>query len=196
MKHLISVILAAMAILAGIAAIVYANHLKLAVFLWVSCGLLGLLAIVVGIIEGIAKPHIVIAGYGRVNGQIDGILIENDGEPAYNVLPPSPVLLGSAKVVFDDPIIKRLTKEQGRRCFEVSVVDSIGHVVNKLPVNMALYGVDELSFEFRYADGRNPMIRRYTTRGKLKLNAKDSAGRGISAIFAGQSINWLFLRRD
>jgi hypothetical protein len=197
MKHLISVILAIMAVLAGVAAIVYGAHVRLAIFLWVDCGLLAALAIVVGIIESIPKPHIVVTGYGRLGtGRIDGLLIENDGEPAYNLLPPDPVQLGTARVVFDDPGITRLRKEDGPRCFPLSIETSLGKssAVNSLESQMILSGVPEILVRFRYADGKNPMRRRYTTEGKLVKNVNTPGG--ISGVFVKQKINWLSLQRD
>lgn len=195
MKYLIPVILAIMALLAGIAAIVYSVHVGFAILLWAVCGVLAFLAITVGVIESIPKPHIVVTGYGRLaGGQVDGLLIENDGEPAYNVLPPNPVQLGSAKVVFENPGITRLTRTDGPRCFPLSIETSLGSAVNALFNDMVLRGIPEFVVQFKYADGKNPTRRRYTTVGKIERNVNVFGG--ICGVFVKQKIRWLPWGRD
>lgn len=196
MKHLIPVVLALMAIIAGTAATsLLRGHAIVAICLYASCGVLTILAIGFSIYESLPQPHIVVTGYGRLaGGQIDGLLIENDGEPAYNLLPPDPVQLGSAKVTFEDPAITRLTKDDGKRCFPVWVETSLGSSsAGALFNQMVLNEIPEFVVKFRYADGKSPMCRRYTTVGMIERNV--TVHGGLSGIFVKQKIRWLSLRQ-
>lgn len=155
-----------------------------------------LFAIVFGAYESIPKPHIVVTGYGRLpHGQTDGLLIENNGEPDYNVTPPDPVpfgMLGESKLVFDDPRITRLTKDNGKQCFPLSIeTPQQGNRVNELRDQMAVRGIKHVFVAFKYANGKRPTSLRHTTVCKLERNVK-----GISAIFVKQKFNWLLLWRD
>jgi hypothetical protein len=95
MKYLTPAIFAVLGIIAGIAATSFLQgHMTTAIFFYAVCGILVCLAIAIGARESLPSPHLVVVGFGRLpSGQVDGLLIENDGEPAYNVLPPDPVAL-------------------------------------------------------------------------------------------------------
>jgi hypothetical protein len=182
-----------MSLVASIAAFIYHSHILLAVVLWAICGLLAFLAIAVGFIENIPKPHVVVIGYGKVlPGQSDGLLIENDGEPAHNILPPDPVPLGTAaRVIFGDPAITRDTKEDGKRCFPVFVETSLGKssAANSLSSQMIVKNIPEIAVKFRYSDGKKPTCHRYTTIGKVERNV--AVPGGISGVFVKQKVDWL-----
>ena len=192
-SNLTPVLSAVMALMAGIAAAVYHGHVRLATLLWAVCGLLALFAIVSGFIESIPKPHVVVVGYGKVYpGGFDGLLVENDGEAAYNILPPDPVPLGTdARVVFVGPGITRLTKEDGKKCFPVLVETSLGQssAANSLPSKMIVRNIAEVIVQVRFADSKKPTRRRYTTVGKLERNV--AVPGGISGVFVKQKIDWL-----
>jgi hypothetical protein len=200
MKHFLSVLLAAMSITAGIAGNVSkCDHWKAAVFFWCLCGLLAILACIAGFVENIPKPHIVPVGYGQVGESytvlgdgFDGLLFENDGEPAYNVMPPNPTRfgrIGDPMLVFDDPGIGRLTREQGARCFPVAIKDSGGVRLNDLRMQLALSGSDFVLISFQYADGRKPQRLCYTTVCKIELHSK--ATKGLKVTLFDYKINWL-----
>jgi hypothetical protein len=77
MKYLNPIIFATMGLISGIAGIVFHDHFYLALLLYLLAWFL----------LGIALP----------GTRVDGLLIENDGEAAYNIAPPSPVSLSGAK---------------------------------------------------------------------------------------------------
>jgi hypothetical protein len=179
MKHFLSVLLAAMAIIAGVAGNVSkCDHWGAAVFFWSICGILGVLAVIVGFIESTPKPHLVPVGYGKVDGNIDGLVFVNDGEPAYCVSPPKPTPLGGmgdATLLFDDPTITRLSKNGGMQLFPITVKDSLGAKINDLRTEMILRGVDSVLVSFQYADGKRPTALRYTTICRIQPHTKGVA---------------------
>jgi hypothetical protein len=197
MRHQIPVILGGMGLIAGIAAAKSpCGNTRVAALLYLICGVFFLWALIAAWYEGLPKPHIVIVGYGRTGtGQVDGLLIANDGEPAYNISPPPSIPFGGqSRIVFDDPIITHLTKEHGARCLPVEVESNLGGgAVNGLNHDMAMRGIHELPVKFFYADGRSPkQWRRYVTIGKLQLIHGHVVG-----VFVKQKMRWLsVLRRD
>lgn len=148
------------------------------------------------------QPKIVPVGYGTlIPGKMEGLIVENEAGPAYNVACPAPVLIGKDKVMFEDPVINRLTKEDGRRLFEVWVEShERGGMAGALFHEMKMEDVDEIAVQIKYADGRNPEWLRYTTICKLQRNVNVAGG--ITATFVKQQIEphflvrRLFLRRD
>ena len=98
MKYLNPIIFATMGLISGIAGIVFHDHFYLALLLYLLAWFLLGIALLVGNVDNLPKPHIIVAGYGRLPGtRVYGLLIENDGEAAYNIAPPSPVSLSGAK---------------------------------------------------------------------------------------------------
>jgi len=185
MKHFFSLLLAAMAILAGIAGNVSSGHWRAAIFFWSLCGVLAVLAAFVGFIETIPKPHLIPIGYGRTDERFDGLVFFNDGEPAYRITPPKPTALGSAMLEFGDPLLTRLSTLGGQQCFPISVKDSFGSQVNALRSEMVLRDIDSVLVSFQYADSRRPTILRYTTTCKIEPTAK-----GISISLEKWEFRW------
>lgn len=202
MKHFIPVLLATMAIIAGIAGSVSkADHWGAAIFFYSVCGVLGLSALVAGYIESIPKPHIVPVGYGAVGEAYSkllaagaGLLFENDGEPAYRVTPPNPTrfgTIGDPTLVFDDPGIARLTKEDGRRCFPVTIKDSFGERTGDpadLRQQIGLSGAKFVLVSFQYADSKKPRSLRYRTICKIEPHAT-----GLKVSLVDCKFDWLRL---
>jgi hypothetical protein len=192
MRHQIPVILTAVGFFAGIAAIRSSGgHWYVASLLYVACVGFLAFAFIAALYEGLPKPRIVIVGVGSIEN-VTGLLIENEGEPAYNITPPRPVQLSGAMVVFNDPIIPRFASADGRRCFPMEVQTSLGSRsgVGPLYQDMALRGINELEFEFSYADGKKPSRARYTTVGKLQLIRGN-----VVAVFVDWQFRWSSLIR-
>lgn len=189
MKHFFSLLLAAMAILAGIAGNVSSGHWKAAIFFWSLCGVLAVLAAFIGFIETIPKPHLVPIGYGREDGTVDGLVFFNDGEPAYRVTAPEPTPIGGpgdAKLFFNDPKITRLSMLGGKQIFPITVNDSLGPAkINDLRNQMVLHGVHSVLVSFDYADGRRPTLLRYTTTCKIERTTE-----GISISLEKWEFRW------
>jgi hypothetical protein len=78
-----------------------------------------------------------------------------------------------------------------KKCFPVLVETSLGQssAANSLPSKMIVRNIAEVIVQFRYADGKKPTRRRYTTVGKLERNVAVSGG--ISGVFVEQKIDWL-----
>lgn len=177
MKYFSSVLFAAMAIIAGIAGNVWkCDHWRAAILFWLVSASLGLVALFVGFLESIPKPHLVPHGYGRLTKfGFDGLIFINDGEPAYCVTPPTSVLLGntgSVSLVFDEPPIPRVSKDSGLQCFVITVKDSGGMKLNDLRTDMIQHNVSSLDISLRYADSKKPTKLRYTTICKIERNTK------------------------
>jgi hypothetical protein len=187
MKHQIPVILAGVAVIAGVAAALLRGHFWAAVVLYVVCSVLFVVALVAGYRESLPEPNVVIVGFGRAPALGSGLIIQNDAEPAYNIAPPKTVQVGGLKIIFEDPVITRLTKDDGQRWFPVSIETSLGKTsLSNLASDMILRDVRELDVEFSYADGRNPGWARYTTVGKIKIVKRGT----VEAIFEKKKFQW------
>lgn len=196
MKHFFTFLLTAMAIIAGIAGNVSkCDHWHAAIFFWCVCALLAVLAGIAGFVESIPKPHIVPAGYGGLGGRQDGLLFENDGEPAYNVSPPEPTNLGeigTATMFFDDPAVLLLRKGDGPRSFPITVKDSLGgQKINDLRMQLALSDGKPVFVSFRYADGKKPNVSRYTSTFKVEIHSH--APKGIAVRLESCKFDWRHL---
>ncbi len=173
------------------------QHRYTAYSLFVGAVVMVVFAVWAAYVESIPKPHIVPVGYGTV-GELytkllaagEGVLFENDGEAAYKVTPPKPTrfgTIGDPMLVFDDPGIARLTKEQGVRCFPVAIKDSFGERTGgrgDLRMQLALSAADSVLISFRYADSRQPQKLRYTTICKIISTPKGIAIELVSVKFA------------
>ena len=93
MKHFIPVLLATMAIIAGIAGSVSkSDHWGAAIFFYIVCGVLGLSALVAGYIESIPKPFIVPVGYGHIGDQVvQGVTGVSNRRVVYSRMPENPL---------------------------------------------------------------------------------------------------------
>ena len=193
MKHFFSVLLATMAFISGLAGNVYkCDHWGAAIFFYSVCVVLAILAIVVGFIENVPKPHLVPIGYGREEGTVDGLVFFNDGEPAYRVMPPETTPLGGAgdaKILFDNPNLTRLSTLGGKQTFPIRVSDSLGPSRSDLRTEMLLRGVESVLVSFQYADGARPTVLRYTTTCKIEPSTK-----GISISLEKYRFEWWRLR--
>jgi len=198
MKYFFSVLLAAMTIIAGFAGNIYkCDHWKAAVFSWCLCGLLFILAVIVGWHESLPKPHIVVVEYARLESG-SGLIIRNDGDPAYNLVPPPPVpfggdLGGDSKIIFEGLEIGRFTKEDGDKCLQMSVeTPGFGSRSDNLATQLILRGLNNVGIRFSYADGRKPTTPRYTTLCELRHRKTFP---GVSAVFLGCKFDWFFFLR-
>jgi hypothetical protein len=172
MKYFHASLLAAMAIIAGIAGnISKCDHWKTAVFFWCLCGVLFIAATVVAYIESVPKPHLVPVGYGHAEGS-EGLVFINDGQAAYAIEPPKPTPLGSAELTFEDPHLTRLTKDGGMQCFPMFLSDSHRSIINDLRMNLILRDAQSVLVSFRYADAKRPNLLRYTTTCKIVPTTK------------------------
>jgi hypothetical protein len=186
MKYFHSVLLATMAIIAGVAGnISKTDHWKAAVGFWCLCGCLAIAATIVGYIESILKPHLVPVGYGKTPDGREGLVFINDREAAYAIQPPKPIPFGTGELVFEDPHLTRLTKDGGLQCFPMFISDSHRSVVNDLRANLILSDTRNVLVSFKYADADRPKLLRYTTTCKISPSKK-----GIDISLEKYSFSW------
>lgn len=187
MKHQLPIVLAVLALVSGVAAATSARgRVYIATTLYIFCGVLVFCAITIAWYEGLPKPHITVTNFGLLPGHQNlGILIRNDGDPAYNVHPPEPVALGQGTVIFDDPLITCLRKEDGESRFVIKVRTNLGEAANSLHHDMPRWNISEFLFHFDYGDGKRPSAARYRSIGKVRF----VQGRVI-AEFVGQKFLW------
>lgn len=191
MKHLPSLITAAIGLALSIAGLIFRDHKYTAIALLVCAVLFWLVALRIAFIESIPRPRIRLDGigpHGRYTAS--GLLVRNDGDPAYNVSVPAKIKAGSNEIVFTDPVITELTQQDGIRCFEITVLQSHGGqtTLNSVRQQLILAGHSSFKTHFQYADGSRPKLRRYTVH--LRIFATTH---GWSVAFDGEKPNYLLL---
>ena len=118
-------------------------------------------------------PRIAPAGHGNmIPGQWQGLIIVNDGEPAYDVSFGS-IHIGKSAMVFTRGI-QRLTKEDGKAHCEYWIKQDSGtDVPGGLFEEMVRYSIDAVDLPIRYKDGNNQW---YETTVKLERDVMAPTG--------------------
>jgi hypothetical protein len=130
------------------------------------------------------RPRIVPVRFGRPIGQtFAGLVIVNDGEPAYSVSIPK-IQIGHSTAVFDLSL-PRLSKNDSEAFSDVVVRKTSGGTgyPGGLFDSMRTQNIDEVSLDIKYKDGDN---RWYVTKCKLERDVMTSGG--ISVQFVGQEL--------
>lgn len=129
------------------------------------------------------RPKIVPVRYGKLPSQtFSGLIIANDGEPAYEVSIP-PVHVGSS-ILEVEGRRARLTKDDGEIYCKVWIRrdDRSTTTGNDLLAEMIFEKLTDISVQINYKDNDN---RRYAT--ECKLNRDVSVKGGIEVQFVGQT---------
>jgi hypothetical protein len=200
-KYVFTALLGLMSLTAAIVGIVYRSNPYVAISLGCLCVVLFVLALIAAGYESLPKPQLIPVGYGTVGEPYskllaagNGLLFENHGEPACSVTPPKPSKFGNSTLVFDDPGISWLTKEQGVRCFPVSIKDSFGERAGdpadlRQQLGLEAQGLGgAVLVSFQYADSKKPQSLRYTTICKIESHAT-----GLKVSLVECRFNWLRL---
>lgn len=136
------------------------------------------------------RPCIVPVRYGQHSEKNfgAGLIIANDGEPAYDISIPD-IPLGPSKVTIT-PNFTRLSKEDGERFCEIWINKPQGMMLtgSALLETMRQQDIWEVTFPIRFKDSDN---RRYVTTCKLEFDATVLGGSGkvgIDVRFVGQEL--------
>ncbi len=199
-KYFFTALLGLMSLTAAIVGIVYRSNPYFAITLGCLCVAFFGVALVAAAYESLPKPKLIPVGYGTVGEPYSkllaagyGLLFENHGDPACSVTPPKPTKFGNSTLVFDDPGIAWLTKEQGVRCFPVTIKDTFGertvepsYLRMQLVLGEATLGSpDSVLISFQYADSKKPQSLRYTTICKIEPH-----GTGLKVSLIDCKFDW------
>jgi hypothetical protein len=135
------------------------------------------------------KPRIVPVRYGSLPDRRCGLIIANEGEPAYDIsVAKSQVLIGAARLKFM-PGIARLTKEAGEALLEAWIELSPGKVSmgSDLFDQMRNDGVPAITLNVIYKDGESRWYK-----SVCKIERDVLAAGGITTRFVGQRRTKLF----
>jgi hypothetical protein len=119
------------------------------------------------------RPRVVPVGYGKPQGRVwAGLLIANDGEPAYDISIP-PVKLGTSLIEIE-PEIHRLTKEDGQKFCKVWIRQEHRGTTtgNDLMTEMINQSISDVRVSIFYNDDEH----RYVTAFRIM---RDVSARGL-----------------
>ena len=100
------------------------------------------------------RPKIAPVRWGRASNNRYGLIVRNDGEPAFDISVEEPVLVGNSKLQFWDRIHAGLTKVDGEMLMEARIELSPGYALaaSGLREQMIKAGLDVITLKVKYGD--------------------------------------------